>query len=103
VQARIDLVSQGHETLLTLQIVGEVLKLHTSAVAVLLFAAVSALATIFWPILPALSALVPLALVLGVAAWLLVVSRLRTAGPHEFLQALEETLHPGAAQDPALE
>lgn len=77
-------------TVVTLEEQEENLEVHTSAVAVLLFAALAAIATVFWPLFPALTALLPLSLVLGVAAWLLVVSRLQSSGPQDFLLWLGE-------------
>jgi hypothetical protein len=64
------------------------LELHTSAVAILGFAAVPLLATVAWPFHPPLLALVPFAAVAGLCAWWLVVSRLRSRGPEEFLASL---------------
>jgi len=55
------------------------------SVAVLSFAAVPLVVTIVWPFWPALFALVPFAAVSGLVAWWLVVSRLRSHGPEEFL------------------
>ncbi len=70
------------------------LEVHRAAVAVLSFAAVPSLALLAWPFWPGLLALAPLALVLGFLAWWLVVSRLRSSGPEEFLAALSEPAGP---------
>jgi Flp pilus assembly protein TadB len=64
------------------------LEVHKSAVAVLSFAAVPLVATVAWPFHPPLMALLPFAAVAGLAAWWLVVSRLRSRGPHEFFEAI---------------
>ena len=72
------------------------LEVHRASVAVLLFAAVPLVVTVAWPFHPPLFALVPFAAVSGLVAWWLVVSRLRSRGPHEFFAALGES--PGAPE-----
>jgi len=64
------------------------LEVHRGSVVVLSLAAVPSVALLGWPFFPALIALAPLAAVLGFLAWWLVVARLRSAGPEEFLAAL---------------
>ncbi len=64
------------------------LEVHRSSVAVLAMAALPALAVLGSPLWPPLFALAPMAAILGLLAWWLVVSRLRTSGPEDFLQAL---------------
>lgn len=76
--------------------------LHRPAVALLLAAALGGVAILLWPFVPGLGGLVPLALVLGVGAWLVVVSRLRHHGLTEFLADLDDRLAPheqGSAPD----
>jgi membrane protein implicated in regulation of membrane protease activity len=53
---------------------------------VLFLGALGAGTTILWPLYPPLLAFAPVGVVLAVAAWLLVASRLRTSGPDDFLQ-----------------
>jgi hypothetical protein len=60
--------------------------LQLSAVGILLLAAAGALATVLWPFYPALVAVAPFGAVLALGGWFLVVSRLRTSGPAEFLE-----------------
>jgi hypothetical protein len=70
------------------------LDVHRASVAVLLFAAIPLVITVAWPFHPPLFALVPFAAVSGLAAWWLVVSRLRSRGPAEFFAALGESSPP---------
>ena len=70
------------------------LEVHRASVAVLLFAAIPLLITVAWPFHPPLFAMVPFAAVSGLAAWWLVVSRLRSRGPAEFFAALGESPGP---------
>jgi len=62
--------------------------LNASAFMLLLFGAAGGLVVALWPFWPPLLKLAPVAAVVALAAWLLVVSRLRTAGPEEFLEIL---------------
>lgn len=56
------------------------------AFVVLLLGALGAGAATLWPLFPPLLAFAPVGLVLAVAAWLLVASRLRTSGPEDFFE-----------------
>lgn len=64
------------------------LHLHRGAVAILLFAALPLVAAVVSPFHPPLFAIVPFAAVTGLLAWWVVISRLRTRGPHEFFESL---------------
>ncbi len=64
------------------------LAVHRSSVVVLSLAAVPALGTLAWPFFPPLLALAPLGAVLGFLAWWLVVARLRSSGPEDFLASI---------------
>jgi len=89
VVGRIEIVRLGDErSRLVWTLEESHLELHRSAVAVLCFAAVPLLATVAWPFHPPLVALLPFAAVTGLAAWWLVVSRLRSRGPHEFFESI---------------
>ncbi len=61
---------------------------HTSSVAVLLIAAVGGVLTVLWPFYPKLLPVAPFGAILALGGWFLVVSRLRTSGPDEFLAAV---------------
>ena len=62
---------------------------QTAAVAVLLVAAVGALLTVLWPFYPELISVAPFGAILALGGWFLVISRLRTSGPDEFLAAVD--------------
>ena len=64
-------------------------KVQKASAFLLFLAACGALVTIVAPLVPSLWGFVPLGLVLCLAAWLLVVSRLRNSGPEEFFEDLE--------------
>jgi len=77
---------------LALEIVEERWWVHRVAVALLIGAAVPATAGVLWPFFPAVAPLVPLGLVLGAAAWLAILARLRHRGPAEFMAELEAAI-----------
>jgi hypothetical protein len=61
--------------------------------------ALGALPVLLWPLRPEFLALAPPGLVLTFLAWFMVVSRLRTAGAAEFLEAVQGRL--GAGEPPS--
>jgi len=61
---------------------------HTSSVVILLIAAVGGVLTVLWPFYPKLLPVAPFGAILALGGWFLVVSRLRTSGPDEFLAAV---------------
>jgi hypothetical protein len=61
---------------------------QSSSVVVLLIAAVGALLTVIWPFYPELLPVAPFGAILALGGWFLVVSRLRSSGPEEFLAAV---------------
>lgn len=61
---------------------------HTPAVVILLLAVFGAVLTVLWPFFPKLLAVAPFGAILALGGWFLVVSRLRTSGPEEFLEAV---------------
>lgn len=77
--------------------------LRGNAVALLLLAAAGGLAVILWPFFPSLLPLVPVGLLLSVSAWFLIVSRLTTASPQDFLSLAAELAAspPEEGEDPA--
>ena len=58
---------------------------QTAPVMVLLLAAAGGLLTVLWPFYPELIAVAPFGAILALGGWFLVISRLRTSGPDEFL------------------
>jgi hypothetical protein len=61
---------------------------QTQAVMILLLATAGGLLTILWPFFPKLLAVAPFGAVVALGGWFLVISRLRTSGPDEFLEAV---------------
>jgi hypothetical protein len=61
---------------------------QTSAVMVLLLATAGGVLTILWPFFPNLLAAAPFGAVIALGGWFLVITRLRTSGPDEFLEAV---------------
>ncbi len=66
------------------------LEINQSAVAVLAIGALAGVLLLLWPFFPRLLAAAPLAAVLAFLAWFMVVSRLRTSGPEEFLDQVRQ-------------
>lgn len=62
------------------------LQVNRSAVVVLLFGGAGGLTVALWPFFPELMPLLPVAVVLALVAWLLVVARLRSSDPGDFLK-----------------
>lgn len=60
--------------------------LHTPSLAILLISVVGALLTVLWPFYPRLLPLAPFGVLLALGGWFLVLTRLRTSGPDEFLE-----------------
>lgn len=59
--------------------------LWTPAVVMLVVAVAGALLTVVWPFFPKLLPLAPFGAILGLSAWLLIITRLQNRGPEEFL------------------
>ena len=55
---------------------------------VLLFATAGGILTVLWPFFPDLLAVAPFGAVIALGGWFLVITRLRTSGPDEFLEAV---------------
>jgi len=72
-------------------------RVHRSAAALLVLGALGALPVILWPLGADVLSLAPVGLVFMFLAWFMVVSRLRTAGGAEFLEAVRHHLDAGPA------
>lgn len=70
-------------------------RVHKPATAVLVLGALGALPVVLWPLSPDFLALAPVGLVLMFLAWFMIISRLRTAGADEFLDAVRHHLAGG--------
>ena len=66
------------------------LEVNRAAAVVLLFGGLGGLIVALWPFFPGLMPLLPVAVVLPLAAWLLVVARLRSSYPEDFLKLVGE-------------
>ncbi len=92
--------ASGNGTRLTLESEVTHWRVHRSAAAVLLMGLLGALPVMLWPLSSDLLALAPVGLVLLFLAWFMVVSRLRTAGAAEFLEAVDDLLAGGGGEEP---
>ncbi len=74
---------------LVLTIENSELRVNRMAFLFLIFAALGALSVVFSPLVPALRPLLPMGIVVAIAAWFVVVSRLGNSGPEEFFASLD--------------
>lgn len=58
---------------------------QTAPVVILLLACAGAVLTVIWPFFPKLLPLAPFGAITALGGWFLVISRLRSSGPQEFL------------------
>lgn len=79
------------------------LYLHTQAVVVLAIAGLGGLLTVLWPFFPRLLAVAPFGAVLALGGWFLILSRLRSSGPRELLDAVAVEVGAGRGADPGVE
>jgi hypothetical protein len=70
------------------RVVAEHWKLNVAAVGVLVLSAAAACVTFLWPFFPHLLPALPVAALVALSGWFLVVNRLRTSGVEEFLAAI---------------
>jgi hypothetical protein len=75
-------------------------RVHRPAMIILLLGAAAGLVLVLWPFVPGLEGLLPIALILVVGAWFLVVSRLQNRGAEEFLATVESFAGSGDARPP---
>lgn len=61
---------------------------QTSAVVVLLVAVSGGILTVLWPFFPHLLPMAAFGAILALGGWFLVITRLRTSGPDEFLEEI---------------
>lgn len=78
------------------------LYVQPASVVILLLAVFGAAFTVIWPFYPRLLPVAPFGAILALGGWFLVVSRLRTSGPDEFLHVVGIQAEAGApAQEQA--
>lgn len=71
---------------------------QTPSVMILILSVAGAVLTVLWPFYPQLMPVAPFGAIMALGGWFLVVSRLRTSGPDEFLTAVAAS--PTAAPAP---
>lgn len=62
---------------------------HMPSLMVLLLAVLGAALTVLWPFYPQLLPIAPFGALMALGGWFLVISRLRSSGPEEFLKTVE--------------
>jgi len=72
---------------------------QTPSVIILLLSCVGAVLTVVWPFFPKLLPLAPFGAVMALGGWFLVISRLRSSGPQEFLAMVAAEAEGGAKGD----
>jgi hypothetical protein len=92
---RVDFEPSGDGSRIAWQLEESHLELQRASVALLTLTVLALLPALAWPFNPKLLALLPFALVMGLLAWWLVISRLETSGPEEFF-ATVGTVPPAA-------
>lgn len=90
VHGRIAITPNGVRTHLDLAIEEASYRLNRSATFVLVLGALGGLSVVLWPLSPKILQLAPVGVVLALAAWLLVVSRLRNSGADDFLELVAD-------------
>lgn len=89
-QCRVDVSAGKSGSAIELTVEESRQSVNRSALVVLLFGGIGGLIVALWPFFPGLMPLLPVAVVLAVAAWLLVVARLRSSSPEDFLKLVTE-------------
>ncbi|HEX6203035.1 MAG TPA: hypothetical protein VF100_08540 [Thermoanaerobaculia bacterium] len=88
-------VTGGERTSVRLEVTERHEGVHWQAVVVLLFSVAGGILVVLWPFFPRLVPLAPFGALLALGGWFLVVSRLRSSGPHEFLELVEKVAESG--------
>lgn len=85
---RVGIEPSGDGSRLTWELEDSRLELRRGEVALLALTLLLLLPALAWPFAPRLLKLLPLAAVTGLAAWWLVISKLRNSGPEEFFASV---------------
>jgi len=96
VEAEISAETIEAGTRLTLHEIRSHWQLQISAVVVLLISAAGGIVAALWPFFPGLIPMAPFGAVLALSGWFLVISRLRTSRPADFLRTVELLAEKGA-------
>jgi hypothetical protein len=99
IEGRITIERHDGASRATLDVNGSQWTVNRTAVGILLSGALGGVVLILLPFFPQLLQLMPIAVMLSLAAWFLVVSRLRSSGLEEFLADLAGHLEPEATED----
>ncbi|MEP7012108.1 MAG: hypothetical protein ABJC13_17440 [Acidobacteriota bacterium] len=89
VEAEITAEALESGTRLALREIRSQWRVQASAVVVLLISAAGGIVAALWPFFPGLIPLAPFGAVLALSGWFLVISRLRTSRPGDFLRTVE--------------
>jgi hypothetical protein len=91
---RIEATAEGSR--LSFQPAESLLHVPAAPVFILVMAIVGAVLTMLWPFFPSLLPISPFGAILALGGWFLVLSKLRTSGPDEFLVMVEAQAEAGA-------
>ncbi|HYN19658.1 MAG TPA: hypothetical protein VE078_01765 [Thermoanaerobaculia bacterium] len=95
---RVEATGEGEGASVVFRLEKSDLYVQTAAVMILLISVVGAALTVLWPFFPQLLPIAPFGVVLALGGWFLVLSRLRTSGPAEFLHMVEVQAARGAPE-----
>lgn len=107
VKGRLEVERLGAGSRLTFRPEEAVYVVRTAPVAILALAGAGGVMTVVWPFFPALLPLAPLGAIIALSGWFLVVSRLSTSTPDDFLRLVaqvagEEGADGAAADGPGM-
>ena len=88
VSGPVEIRPAGEGSRLTFRPETSIYYVQTQAVMILLLSVAGGLLTVLWPFFPRLLSVAPFGAVVALGGWFLVVSRLRTSGPDDFLKAV---------------
>jgi hypothetical protein len=103
VQGRLEVERHGAGSRLAYRPEDAVFVVRTAPVAILAIAGAGGVMTVLWPFFPALLPLAPLGAILALSGWFLVVSRLSTSTPDDFLRLVAEVAGEEGADGAAAE
>lgn len=85
----------ARRTTVRLEVVERHEGVHWPGVVVLLMSAAGGVLVVLWPFFPRLLPLAPFGAILALGGWFLIVSRLRSSGPEQFLELVEKVAESG--------
>lgn len=90
VKGRLEIERRGAGSSVHYRTEDAVYVVRTAPVAILVMAGAGGVMTVIWPFFPALLPLAPLGGIIALSGWFLVVSRLSTSSPDDFLRLVAE-------------